>query len=44
MLGRFGEIFIKETIPMIDSTYRTFGNYREHRAMARLSMGGGRRL
>ncbi len=35
----FDEVLITETIPMIDSTYRTLAN-RENRAMAGLSMGG----
>jgi enterochelin esterase family protein len=35
----FEEVLLTETIPMIDSTYRTLAN-RENRAMAGLSMGG----
>src|ERR1039457_4690787 len=38
----FAEVFIQELIPMIDRTYRTLAT-RENRAMAGLSMGGGRR-
>lgn len=38
--GDFGRILIEETIPMIDSKYRTVADSR-HRAMAGLSMGGG---
>ncbi len=34
----FEEVFIKEIIPMIDTTFRTIAD-REHRAMAGLSMG-----
>jgi enterochelin esterase-like enzyme len=37
--GGFAQILINDTIPMIDSTYRTIAD-REHRAMAGLSMGG----
>jgi GH35 family endo-1,4-beta-xylanase/enterochelin esterase-like enzyme len=37
--GQFERILLEETIPMIDSTYRTIAN-REHRGMAGLSMGG----
>jgi enterochelin esterase-like enzyme len=33
------EVFVKELIPMIDSTFRTLPD-RAHRAMAGLSMGG----
>ncbi|MFB3776679.1 MAG: alpha/beta hydrolase [Bryobacteraceae bacterium] len=36
----FGEVVIKDLIPMIDRTYRTLAN-RENRAIAGLSMGGG---
>ena len=36
--GDFGRILIEETIPMIDSKYRTVADSR-HRAMAGLSMG-----
>lgn len=35
----FGQVLIADTIPMIDSTYRTIAD-REHRAMAGLSLGG----
>ncbi|HEV2320591.1 MAG TPA: alpha/beta hydrolase-fold protein [Verrucomicrobiae bacterium] len=35
----FGQVFIADIIPMIDSTYRTIPD-REHRAMAGLSLGG----
>lgn len=38
--GDFGKILLEETIPMIDSKYRTIADSR-HRAMAGLSMGGG---
>jgi enterochelin esterase family protein len=38
--GDFGKILLNETIPMIDSKYRTIADNR-HRAMAGLSMGGG---
>lgn len=38
-VGALGDVFIKDLIPMIDSTYRTKPD-REHRAMAGLSMGG----
>lgn len=38
--GDFGRILLEETIPMIDSKYRTYAD-RRHRAMAGLSMGGG---
>ncbi len=38
--GDFGKILLNETIPMIDSKYRTVADNR-HRAMAGLSMGGG---
>ena len=37
--GQFERVLLEETIPMIDSTYRTIAN-REHRGMAGLSMGG----
>lgn len=36
---KFGQIFIQDIIPMIDSTYRTIPD-RNHRAMAGLSLGG----
>jgi len=36
---KFTEVFIDDTIPMIDATYRTIPD-REHRAMAGLSLGG----
>jgi enterochelin esterase family protein len=36
---KFGQIFIADIVPMIDSTYRTIPD-REHRAMAGLSLGG----
>ncbi len=39
MFATLGEVFIKDLIPMIDTTYRTKPN-RDHRAMAGLSMGG----
>jgi enterochelin esterase-like enzyme len=35
----FGEVLVKDIIPMIDGTLRTIAD-REHRAMAGLSMGG----
>jgi para-nitrobenzyl esterase len=35
----FGDVLIKDVIPMIDSTFRTLSD-RENRAMAGLSMGG----
>ncbi|MCR4568822.1 MAG: esterase [Bacteroidales bacterium] len=38
--GDFAEILLNETIPMIDSKYRTLADAR-HRAMAGLSFGGG---
>ena len=38
-VGALDDVFIKDLIPMIDSTYRTKAD-REHRAMAGLSMGG----
>jgi enterochelin esterase family protein len=38
-VGTLDDVFIKDLIPMIDSTYRTKPN-RENRAMAGLSMGG----
>lgn len=37
--GLFPDTLLREIIPMIDSTYRTIP-YREHRALAGLSMGG----
>ena len=36
----FGEVVIKDLIPLIDRTYRTLAD-RDHRALAGLSMGGG---
>jgi len=36
---KFTNVFIKDIIPMIDSTYRTIPD-REHRAIAGLSLGG----
>lgn len=39
MFGALNDVFIKDLIPMIDSTYRTLTD-RDHRAMAGLSMGG----
>ena len=39
MFAALEEVFIKDLIPMIDTTYRTKPD-REHRAMAGLSMGG----
>jgi enterochelin esterase family protein len=38
-VGALDDVFVKDLIPMIDSTYRTKTD-REHRAMAGLSMGG----
>jgi enterochelin esterase family protein len=38
-VGALDDVFIKDLIPMIDSTYRTKAD-RENRAMAGLSMGG----
>jgi len=38
--GNITDIFIKDLIPFIDKTFRTFTD-REHRAMAGLSRGGG---
>ena len=38
--GDFAEILLNETIPMIDSKYRTIADAK-HRAMAGLSFGGG---
>jgi hypothetical protein len=38
-VGALDSVFVKDLIPMIDSTYRTKAD-REHRAMAGLSMGG----
>jgi enterochelin esterase-like enzyme len=35
----FGDVFVKEIVPMIDKTFRTIAD-RENRAMAGLSMGG----
>lgn len=35
----FGEVVVREIIPMVDENYRTIPD-REHRAMAGLSMGG----
>ncbi len=35
----FSDVMIKEIIPMIDASYRTYSD-KEHRAMAGLSMGG----
>ncbi|MEO1428697.1 MAG: alpha/beta hydrolase-fold protein [Cyanobacteria bacterium J06633_8] len=39
----FGEVVIKDLIPLIDSQYRTIAN-RNYRAIAGLSMGGGQAL
>jgi enterochelin esterase family protein len=39
MFGAVEDVFVKDLIPFVDSTYRTMPN-REHRAMAGLSMGG----
>jgi enterochelin esterase-like enzyme len=39
----FGDVVIKDLIPLIDSAYRTLAD-REHRAMAGLSMGGAQTL
>ena len=39
IFGTLEEVFIRDLIPTIDSTYRTIPD-REHRAMAGLSMGG----
>jgi RNA polymerase sigma factor (sigma-70 family) len=36
--GNFPQVFVSETIPMIDATYRTIPD-REHRAMAGTSLG-----
>ncbi len=36
--GPFGDVVLKDLIPLIDSTYRTIAD-REHRAIAGLSMG-----
>lgn len=38
-ISAFEHVLINDTIPMIDSTYRTIAD-QEHRAMAGLSMGG----
>jgi enterochelin esterase-like enzyme len=35
----FGEVLVKEVVPLIDRTFRTIAD-RDHRAMAGLSMGG----
>jgi enterochelin esterase-like enzyme len=39
----FGDVVIKDLIPLVDATYRTLSD-REHRAMAGLSMGGAQTL
>ena len=39
----FGELVIRDLIPMIDSTYRTLAD-RQHRAIAGLSMGAGQAM
>jgi enterochelin esterase family protein len=39
----FGDVVIRDLIPMIDATYRTIAD-RDHRAMAGLSMGGGQTM
>jgi len=39
LIGALDDMFVKDLIPMIDSTYRTKAD-REYRAMAGLSMGG----
>ncbi len=39
----FGEVVIKDLIPLIDNQYRTI-NHRNYRAIAGLSMGGGQAL
>ncbi len=39
MFSALDDVFIKDLIPMIDSTYRTLPD-RDHRALAGLSMGG----
>ena len=39
-LTPFEEVVIKDLIPFIDATFRTYSD-RDHRAMAGLSMGGG---
>ena len=39
MFNALDDVFIKDLIPLVDSTYRTLPD-REHRAMAGLSMGG----
>jgi enterochelin esterase-like enzyme len=41
--GAFEDVVLKDLIPMIDSTYRTFPD-RDHRAIAGLSMGAGQAL
>jgi len=41
--GAFEEVVVKELIPMIDSTYRTYPD-RDHRAIAGLSMGAGQAM
>ena len=39
MFSALDDVFIKDLIPMVDSTYRTLPD-RDHRALAGLSMGG----
>ena len=39
----FGDVVVKDLVPMVDSTYRTRAD-REHRALAGLSMGAGQAL
>jgi enterochelin esterase-like enzyme len=39
----FGDIIVKDVIPLVDTTYRTLAD-RDHRAIAGLSMGGGQAL
>ncbi len=39
MFSALDEVFVKDLIPLIDSTYRTLPD-RDHRAMAGLSLGG----
>src|ERR1041385_2076669 len=41
--GAFGDVVLKDLIPMIDATYRTIPD-REHRAIAGLSMGAGQAM
>ncbi|RIK78394.1 MAG: esterase [Planctomycetota bacterium] len=41
--GAFEDVVLKDLIPTIDATFRTYAD-REHRAIAGLSMGGGQAL